>query len=80
MNTITLTNDFHRTEVDLRPRNWELSPRQVARARKALCGIKDCTCGDAVGARGVQPWVVLVYPDGHGQIIDGRKRLEEMGY
>lgn len=43
--TITLTNDFHRTAINVRPLiTGYLSPRQVARVDRKLCGIKGCTC------------------------------------
>lgn len=53
--TITLTNDFHNTKIGLKTSHGHrLSPGQVAKARKALCGIADCTCGGHCGERGVQ--------------------------
>lgn len=57
---ITLTNSFHGTQVALRanPGEW-LSRRQIQRARRALCGVKGCTCGGFAGERGPQ-WI----PDG----------------
>ena len=43
--TITITNDFHRTAINVRPLiTGYLSPRQVARVDRELCGIKGCTC------------------------------------
>ena len=43
--TITLTNDFHRTAINVRPLiTGYLSPRQVARVDRKLCGVKGCTC------------------------------------
>lgn len=43
--TITLTNDFHRTAINVRPLiTGYLSPGQVARVDRKLCGIKGCTC------------------------------------
>ena len=43
--TITITNDFHRTAINVRPLiTGYLSPRQVARVDRKLCGIKGCTC------------------------------------
>jgi len=52
MNTITLTNEFHNTSINLVPGPGGLSPRQVTRARRALCGIAGCTCGGDCGERG----------------------------
>jgi hypothetical protein len=55
MNTITLRNDFHNSEVTLRAvAGQELSLLQVLRARRILCGIKGCTCGGNLGERGQQ--------------------------
>ena len=56
MQLLTLTNSFHHTEARVRAfQNMDgayyLSPSQAKRARKKLCGIAECTCGDAVGAR-----------------------------
>ena len=54
---ITLYNDFHNTEVTLLipatgPRY--LSPQQIRRARKTLCGHRDCCCSGDLGTRGPQ--------------------------
>lgn len=56
MNQITLTNDFHHTSVrlvvDVDNCGHELlSPSQVKRARRTLCGVAGCTCGDVAGCR-----------------------------
>jgi hypothetical protein len=51
---ITLRNDFHDTEANLIVRNDMISATQARRAQKALCGLKDCTCGDGLGCRGPQ--------------------------
>lgn len=47
-----LKNDFHNTEVNLNVKNWNLSANQIKRARKILCGIDGCTCGNVAGMRG----------------------------
>ena len=53
--TITLTNDFHGTEISLkRSTRHRLSAGQVKKARAALCGIEGCTCGGNAGERGPQ--------------------------
>jgi hypothetical protein len=53
--TITLKNDFHNTQIGLKSRHGHrLSPSQVAKARKVLCGIDGCTCGGHCGERGPQ--------------------------
>jgi len=56
---ITVRNDFHNTQINLRlcyewRSGFELTPSQVQRARRVLCGVKDCTCGGALGERGPQ--------------------------
>jgi hypothetical protein len=53
---VTLTNDFHHTTVTLNvnDESQELSPGQISRTRKALCGIDGCECGGVVGQRGPQ--------------------------
>lgn len=52
---ITLKNDFHNSSISIRAElgQW-LSKSQIARARKALCGITGCTCGGNLGERGKQ--------------------------
>jgi len=65
MKTVTLTNDFHRTEtrVRLKPSKWgegEITWQQEARARKALCGVDGCTCAGHAGVRG---GLYVVEPD-----------------
>lgn len=52
---ITLTNDFHNTEIKFRDRCGSLSKDQVRKAKKALC-VEGCTCSDAAGTRGPQFW------------------------
>jgi len=54
MSKITLTNDFHGTEVTLRPRDGRLNKRQVRQAKRALCGRAGCTCSNDAGQRGPQ--------------------------
>lgn len=51
---ITLTNNFHGTEVTIRPVDGRVSHRAGTRAWKALCGMKDCICGGQLGQRGPQ--------------------------
>ena len=59
MTAITLTNDFHNTSVSLRPKAARsgalyISAGQVRKARRTLCGISGCECGDAAGCRPAQ--------------------------
>ena len=52
---VTLTNNFHNTEITLRTgHDSELSKRQQRRAWHTLCGIANCQCGGPVGDRPVQ--------------------------
>jgi hypothetical protein len=51
---ITLTNEFHHTSVSLNLKGEYLSLRQLAKARKALCGNKECLCSGISGMRGRQ--------------------------
>lgn len=68
---IKLCNEFHNTEitliatVDARGNLW-LNKRQMTKARRALCGIKGCSCGDAAGCR---PTMVEDQQDGSGRIL-----------
>ena len=55
MRQITLKNTYHCTEARIRVAEEGetlLSRGTVNRVRRALCGIKGCTCGDALGSRG----------------------------
>ena len=73
---ITLTNNFHATSVTLiaeeDTRNtfagW-LSPGQVKRARRDLCGCDGCQCGDDLGCRGPQHYAIEVQHDHDGKLI-----------
>jgi len=51
---ITLTNDYHNTEITLASKGDYLSAGQVVKARRTLCGVSGCTCGDDLGRRGQQ--------------------------
>ena len=54
---IILTNDFHDTEINILARipagsdQVLITRSQVQRARRVLCGVKGCTCGDVAGCR-----------------------------
>ena len=62
---ITLKNNFHSTSVNLRPRNGRLSPAQMRRARRVLCGLSECQCG---GIRGPQEYELEPEPDGGAKV------------
>lgn len=49
---VTLKNDFHGTAATVLP--GKLSPAQVKRIWKELCGMQDCTCSGGLGTRGPQ--------------------------
>lgn len=52
---ITIRNDFHDTAARIRAAIGDtLTPSQVKRCRKALCGIEGCTCGGPLSERGPQ--------------------------
>ena len=55
MAKITLKNQFHGTEVTLNAKETDngylISKSQGARAKRELCGIHTCTCGDELGQR-----------------------------
>lgn len=61
-----LMNAFHHTFVTVRPSvSGYLSPRQVQRARKTLCGIGGCTCSDDnLGTRGMHNVRITPHQDG----------------
>ncbi len=63
MTNVTLTNDFHGTEVTIRTEVlshiWHTSTirptlGQIKRAKRVLCGIDGCTCSGDLGTRGPQ--------------------------
>ena len=76
---ITIRNSFHNSSVDLNIKGNYITQGQVKRARKVLCGIKGCLCGDGfLSQRGPQdmPHVVFLPQQDGGCIID----LEGMDY
>lgn len=50
---ITLTNNFHNTEITLKDRCGLISKEQVRKAKHLLCA-NGCTCSDVAGTRGRQ--------------------------
>jgi hypothetical protein len=57
---IRLKNDFHNSEVSIRPRKitggrfadlYLITRSQALRARHILCGVRECTCGGNFGER-----------------------------
>lgn len=59
MRKLTLRNDFHLTEVTLNINleeikvgvTFKLSPSQLKRSFRELCGMNDCGCGGVAGQR-----------------------------
>lgn len=52
---VKITNDFHNTDYYLRVNQDNiLTYTQIIRAKKHLCGIEGCTCGDVAGCRPAQ--------------------------
>ena len=69
---ITLSNEFHNTKIEMVAQldgqgNVWLSKGQVVKARRALCGIEGCTCGDAAGCR---PQMVEDQQDGSARLLE----------
>ena len=77
MPKILLINDFHGTEATVRPvpitdgrfaGYYKVSQRVSKRLHNALCGSRDCTCGDTFGAR-VGPYIEVINQDYNGNYI-----------
>jgi len=71
---VVLTNEFHETRITLyaqcvKSGLLRLSKNQVYRARHKLCWIADCTCGDALGARGKQELSFETEPQSNGSVL-----------
>lgn len=78
MTVITLTNDFHNTEVNLIIESTTgdaigtLSASQILRARRELCGSSDCMCSGDVGTRGRQDYSVEpIFDNRTGRVTGG---------
>ena len=54
--TILLTNDLHKTSIEIRIRmaRGRISERQRRKIKLALCGSLDCLCSGPFGTRGEQ--------------------------
>ena len=77
MPKILLTNNFHDTEAYVRPvlitegrfkGYYKVSQRTAKRLHNALCGSRDCGCGDTFGAR-VGPYIEVINQDYNGNYI-----------
>lgn len=76
---ITLTNDFHSTEITLRKKAGDSVSRSTYyRVRRALCGISDCTCSHSDGTRGSRyELMVMGYdPDAPITVLDHQPERE----
>lgn len=62
---IELENDFHNTFTKVRPKDMMLSPWQVRKVEKALCGMDDCICGTISGGE----YYLDYLPDGGAEIL-----------
>lgn len=58
---IILKNEFHGTEVKMKvpAASGYFTKDQIRRAKRTLCGIKDCKCGGIMGENGPQKGVDL---------------------
>jgi hypothetical protein len=76
MMDLTLTNDFHNTEVTVRlqDRSGLLTPSQTARVRRELCGTAGCSCGIIRG-----PQAEAYYGHEWEQDEAGQERLRIFG-
>ncbi len=48
---VKLTNDFHNTSCIVIPKKGKLTRRQIRKAWKTLCGMKNCCCSNGIGVR-----------------------------
>ena len=61
---LTLRNDFHHTSATVTVKDGVISGSSLKRAKKKLCGMKDCSCGSI---RGRQDMVIDVCYDYDGE-------------
>jgi len=61
---LTLKNDLHGTEATVIVKDGIISTASLKRARKKLCGMKDCACGDI---RGIQDMIIDICYDYNGE-------------
>ena len=78
MPKILLSNDFLGTEATVRPvpitdgrfaGYYKVSQRVANRLRNALCGSRDCICGDTFGSRGGPYIIEVINQDYNGNYI-----------
>ena len=73
--TITLSNEFHRTEASFRPVAingglHKISRNTALRLRRELCGRTDCKCGGTFGERGGEYLAVINEDRDRNYIVD----------
>lgn len=76
--TVTIESKFHSTSATLRPRNGQVSARQMKRAEAICCGMADCSCPitvasvDGVDVTGdpidVGDWMFVPGPGGNWEL------------
>jgi hypothetical protein len=68
---VTFTNEFHKTSVTLITKDGKLSPGQVKKARRVLCGTADCRCGGNLSETGtsIRMEGIVPRPDGGVDIV-----------
>ena len=65
MQRIKLVNDFHGTEAIVEAEDGVIPASSMNRARKKLCGIKNCTCGTFRGGP-----MLRHNPDGSAEVVE----------
>ena len=73
---LILRNDFHNTEVVVIAKEGILSESSLNRARKKLCGIKECLCGDI---RGRQDKIIDFY-ENYAKVWEPEDEYERLIY
>ena len=61
---VTVQNAYHNTRASVRP--GKLTPRQVERTKRALCGVSGCRCSGPLGTRGPQTCNIIADYDAFG--------------
>ena len=73
MSKITLKNQFHGTKVTLNAKETDngylISKSQGVRAKRELCGIHTCTCGDELAQRNHGNYGYFIVPQSSGDFL-----------
>lgn len=76
---IRIQNDFHNTRTTVLarrtgPHTWEINARQWAHARRRLCGMPKCRCGQweepLTDAAGRRYWIITALALGEGATLE----------